>query len=941
MKKILFNTLFVLFSATILTSVPVQAARDMDQAIPPAPQIKLGKLPNGLTYYILKNGKPANKAELRLVVRAGSILEDDDQQGLAHFTEHMAFNGSTHFRKNELISFLQSIGVKFGADLNAYTSFDETVYILPIPTDRKNNLDKGMEVLQDWAGGLSFDDKEIDRERGVVLEESRLGKGAEDRMNKLLWPKIFAGSKYAERLPIGKDEIIANFPHAALRRFYADWYRPDLMAVIVVGDVDPIVAERMIKRHFSKLKNPRHERARNYASIPARSSQESVVASDREATNDILNITYSQSKDPGERTFGDYRQKIVQNLFNAMLGQRLQELTQSANAPYVVGGSGVGPLVHGYQQFSSVALIGKSGPTPAINALIQENQRAAQFGFTDNELARAKKATLRNLEQAYNERDKTESASYAAEFIRNFLVQESIPGIANEFAYAKEFLPTISLDEVNRFATKTIIGNDKKLITYQGVEREGVARPTPAALLAAVEAAGHNKVVAYDEKAVAASLMDKAPQGGTIASEAFNSALGLTELVLGNGVKVVLKPTDFKSDQVLMGATRNGGDSLYGDQDFISARYAASVVGAMGIGAFSPNDLQKILAGKSAYAAPFLGDIREGFNGQSGSADVETMLQMTYLYFTQPRKDSVLFRSWVGKFQDVFKSSLSRPETQYQDDMLKTLYADHPRGPRVPKPADFDKVSLERSLAIYNERFSSVKGYTFFFVGSFDLEKIKPLIAAYLGSLPTTEIPTAFKDVGLRTVKGVIKKEEHLGLEQKSTISIVFSGDASYSPEAQMRLAALLEVLNIKFTDSLREAMGAVYGANAGGGIAKDPHGSYSISLTIPCSPDNVDKLIAAALAEIDKLKANGAQLSDLNKVKENWIKSYREGLKTNGFWLSNLRSSVELGLDPARILSYESRVKALTPADVKAAANLYFDMHNYVQDVLYPAKKL
>jgi zinc protease len=931
----------VFASLLVLCTNLVHADVKLTDPLPLSPELHRGKLPNGLTYYIQKNSRPANKVEMRLVVKVGSIMEDPDQLGLAHFTEHMAFNGTTHFEKNKLINFLQDIGVKFGADLNAYTSFDETVYILPIPTDRPDNLDKGMQVLADWAGGLTFAGDEIEHERGVVLEESRLGKGADDRMNKILLPKIFAGSKYAERLPIGKDETLRTFKHAAIKRFYHDWYRPDLMAVVLVGDIEPKKAEEMVRRYFGKLKNPAKERARVYAPVPDRAHEEAVVVTDREATNNVLRITYSQSPEPPDLTLGDYRQTMVQNLFNSMLGMRIQEMTQAANPPFVAGGGGVGNFVRGYKQYSAVALLGKGGAAPAIDALVQENARLAQFGFTAQELERGKKSMLRNIENAYNEREKTESGSLAAEFIRNFLVQESVPGIAREFDFMKTLMPTISLDEVNRYAKATAGEGDKKLVVYQGVAGDNVAEPTADALLAGVKAAAVKTVAAYSEAAVASSLMEKAPQGGQIVAERSNAALGLTELTLGNGVKVVLKATDFKNDQVLMTAVREGGQSLFPDQDFHNAQYAPFLVREMGLASFSPTDLRKMLAGKTANVAPYLADLREGLNGQSGSADIETMLQMTHLYFTQPRTDPALFQSFISKQQDFTKNLMARPETVFQDDVLKTIYNGHPRAPRVPKPGDFEKISLDRTMAIYKDRFSSAKGYTFFFVGSFDVAKMKALVANYIGTLPTPDVPTAFKDTGLRPVKGVVKQEERLGSEQKSVISLTFSGDAPYSTAEQLRLAATLEVLNIRFNDILREQMGAVYGARAVGALSKDPYGHYQVSMNIPCGPENVDKLIAAVMQELKTLKDNGAQPGDLLKVKEGWIKSYREGMRSNSYWMGSLANSHNLGEDPARILTYEARVNALTAADVKAAANTYFDLRNYVQVVLYPEKKL
>lgn len=907
--------------------------------LPIAPEIKIGKLSNGLTYYVRKNAKPEKKVELRLVVKAGSIVEDDDQQGLAHFTEHMAFNGTKNFKKNDLVSFLQSIGVQFGADLNAYTSFDETVYILPIPTDKPENLEKGFLVLEDWASTVAFENEEIDKERGVVLEESRLGKGANDRMNKVIYPKIFAGSKYADRLPIGKEDILKNFKYDAIKRFYKDWYRPDLMAVIAVGDIEPSAAENMIKKHFEKLKNPASERTRVYAEVPNRKNSEGVVVTDKEATNNVLQVYYTLQKSKVDVVLADYRATLVKNLFASMIGQRLQELTQKPNPPFVFGGSGQGGFVHGYESYSSFALVSNAGVVPAITAIIQENERVRKFGFTATELDLAKKNMMRSYERMNNEREKTESRSHADELIRNFLDQETIPGIANEYLYCKDFLPTIALEEINQYAVKTIPQNQTKLVVYEGAEKADFKIPTNEELLNAELAAEKMTVTAYEEKVVSSTLMEKAPLGGTIKSEKENKELGITELVLGNGVKVVLKPTDFKNDQVVMSATRFGGQSLYGDKDIYNARYATMVINQMGVKDLSPTDLRKALAGKAASAFPSMQNTIEGFSGSSGSADVETMLQLTYLYFTQPRKDVELFNSFVSKQQAMFQNMMSNPQSVMQDTIQTVLYNKNPRRPGLPKPEDFGKINVDRAMEIYKERFSSAKNFTFFFVGSFDLEKMKPLVASYLGTLPVTDITTSYKDLGLRTIKGVVKKEVKKGTEPKSFISLTFSGETPYSEDAQLKLQALTEVMNIKLIETLREDMGGIYGGGMRGSLSKLPYANYQVNVSLPCGPENVDKLIKATFAEIDKVKANGPTEADLNKVKETYNKKFMENMKDNTYWLRALQSVTDFGNDASNILALDKKMSALTVKDIKDAANLYLNDKNYLQVVLYPEK--
>jgi zinc protease len=930
-----FLTVLFVFSIGIPNTI---AQSNPSEKIPVHNAIKIGKLPNGLTYYIRKNGKPEKKAELRLVINVGSILEDDDQLGLAHFTEHMAFNGSKNFKKNELVSFLQSIGIEFGADLNAYTSFDETVYILPIPTEKPEVIEKGFQILEDWASTVAFENAEIDKERGVVLEESRLGKGADDRMEKVTYPKIFAGSKYAKRLPIGQEDILKNFKYDVIKRFYKDWYRPDLMAVIVVGDIDPALAEAHIIQHFQKLKNPAKPRPRTFAEVPARNSTEAVIATDKEATNPIMQIYYSNTKTKDEVTIGDYRNSIVRRLCTSMLGQRLQELTQKANPPFVFGISSLGSFVRGYEGYVSGALLSKGGAEPAISAIIQENERARKYGFTEAELDRTKKTILKGMERSYNEREKTESANFAAEYIRNFLEKEPIPGIEAEFNYYQEFLPTITLAEINQTVTKIIPpSTDSKLIIFTGPEQNSFNVPTKDELVAMADNAAKSEIKPYEEKAVATTLMEKKPAPGAIKEEKEIASIGVTSITFANGIKVLMKPTDFKNDQVVMSASRFGGQFNYDPKERANAEYAAAIVGQMGVGQFSPTDIRKVLAGKTASVSPRISQLSEGFSGSCGASDVETMLQLTNLYFTQPRQDAELFNSFVTKQQALYQNSLSDPQFIFQDSILKILYKNHPWAPRLPKVETFNQISQERAMQIYNERFSNANGFTFVLVGKFDVAAVKPLLATYLGSLPSSGAPSTFKDVGLRPAKGPLKKEVKKGSEPKSMIRLYWNGETTYTEDNQLRLQAFGELMNIKLIETLREDLSGIYGGGMSANLSKNPYGNYTISVTLPCGPENVDKLVGATLAEIDKVRTNGPTEADLNKVKETWKQQYQVNVKDNGYWTRQLLQSVEMGTNPGGILEFEKRVDALTVKQLQEIANKYVDTKNFIQIVLNP----
>ncbi|MGZ5201141.1 MAG: M16 family metallopeptidase [Telluria sp.] len=932
-----------LVASTILTAflcAHALAAPGMDDPIPVGPQVKVGKLANGLTYYIQKNGRPDHKLELRLVVKAGSVLEDEDQQGLAHFTEHMAFNGTTHFKRNELFSYLESIGVKNGADLNAYTSFDETVYMLPIPTDRKENVDTGFQVLEDWAHGLTLDAADIDKERPVVLEELRLHKGAGDRISKVTMPKVFNGSRYAQRLPIGKEGILHSFKPEAIRRFYADWYRPDLMAVIAVGDIDPAEAEKQIKAHFEKLKNPAHERARVYAEIPQRQATEALVVTDKEASGDSLLIRYpvQPAHEPG--TWRGYREKLVQSLFEAMLGERLRELAQQPDAPFIAGASGVGKLTPRYESYAVRAALGPRGAVPAIEALVQENERARKFGFAAAELEIVKKNILRGFDLAYNEREKSYSGSYVAEYQRNFLEGESLPGIEAEYAMMHQMIPSITLDEVNAYARRTIPADSAKLVIYTGVERAGEPAPQGPQLLAAVAAAEKLRVTAHDEKAVAARLMDTPPKAGSIVAEKEDKLLGTTELTLSNGVRVVLKPTDFNNDQVLMGATRFGGQGLFDDKDVFNARFANTIVENMGIKDLAPIDLNKVLAGKAASVHTSIGGYTDNLAGSSGKSDLETMLQMVWLRFDGVRRDENLYKTFIGKQVEFARNRMGQPGAAFGDMVQSTVYGNHPRAPRALKPEEYGQLSLDRSIAIYRQRFSSAKGMTFFFVGSFDVKSIKPLLATYLASLPTPDLPLAYRDTGLRPVTGVVKREVHSGAEDKSTVALYFTGPAKFSVPEELRLSALMEVMNLRVFDVLRQQMGLIYGGGMQGAMSPIPYGHYSISATLPTGPQSVDKVLATTFAEIEKIKRDGPSAADLDKVKLNWTQNYRKSLRENSFWIGALQESLVEGVDPHSVFDFEKNVAAITPADVQEAARHYFNTDNYVQVVLYPEKK-
>lgn len=912
-----------------------------DTKLPIDPKLKVGKLSNGLTYYIRQNKKPEQKVELRLVINTGSIMEDDDQQGLAHMTEHMAFNGTKNFKKNDIVSYLQKIGVGFGNDLNAYTGFDETVYMLPIPTDKPGNVETGFQILEDWAHNITFLDDDIDGERNIILEESRLGKGAEDRMFRKVYPALFEGSKYANRLPIGIDSIIKTYKYDRIRSYYRDWYRPDLMAVIVVGDIDVAQAESMIKKHFEGLTNPTTERPRTMAAVPAYTKNSGFIVTDKEAT--IYNATLAYSAVPKKEasTLDEFKADIIQNLFTTIINQRLRELTQKENPPFLGAGVHFDSYARGYESFQAEAVTGNGDIVKALTTTVEEIEKVKRFGFTQAELDRAKINLLTRMERSFKEKDKTESANYVEEYLRNFLTGETIPGIENEYLYHKELLPKITLQDVNAVAND-LKGNSNFVTYITGPNANTAALPTGDALIAAVKnTIARNDIKAYEEKAVATNLLKKMPKAGKIVSSTKNAELGTTTYTLSNGIKVTIKKTDFKNDQILMSARRFGGTNNYGVADKYNTNYATSVISAMGIGDFTPNDLRKTLTGKVASVSPTFTNITDGFSGSSSVKDFETMLQLLTLYVTEPRKDTSLFKSFVQKNKSQATFVMADPQSAFVDTLLKTVYHNSPLAPlAIPRGEYFDKIKLDRVIAIYKERFGDMSGMHFTFVGSLPKDTTEQLIEKYIASLPVTAKKFTLKDNGLRTVKGNVKLNVYKGTEDKALILAMYSGDVAYSEDIDLKADALSEVLNIRIIEEIREKMQAIYGGGIYGSLDKYPYGHYTFFAQLPTGGVKADSAVIALNAEIASLKKVGPSQENLDKVKQQWLEQHKTGLKENGTWLQKIQGVLLEGKTADRFLNFEKYANALTIEQLKAAANLLFDGKNVVTGVLKSEKK-
>ena len=918
MKK--YSTSISFFIAFFL-SVSIFAQVDPSSKLPFDAKVITGKLDNGLTYYIRENKKPEKKVELRLVIKVGSIMEDDDQQGLAHMAEHMAFNGTKNFKKNDIVSYLQSIGVEFGNDLNAYTSFDETVYILPIPTDQPSNLEKGFQILEDWAHQVTYLDEDINSERAIILEESRMGKSGEERMFKKIYPELFKGSKYAQRLPIGVDSIIKTFNPDAIRRFYKEWYRPDLMAVIVVGDISKADAMQYISKHFSSIRSASN-RKRDFASVPAYAENKAMVVTDKEATGYEFSINYPAMPSQNPQTIGEYRKELLNNLYTSLLGNRLRELTQKENPPFVYAGANFGGYAKNYQSFSIQGSTGTNDVQKGIEATLVELERAKRFGFTEPELERARKNILTAYERSWNNRDKTESSQFADEYIRNFTDKEAVPGIDAEFEMIKQLLPTIKLAEVNAITDR--FKNEKNRFTYVMGPAAGAKLPSTDNIVAMLDAkASDPSIKPYEEKLIATNLLTTMPKEGKLVSSKKNTLLGTTELLLSNGVKVSLKVTDFKNDQILFSATRFGGLSNYSLKDKYSAENAVSMVASMGVGAFSPTDMGKALAGKSAMLRPSISNYTAGFSGSSSKKDIETLFQLLNLYVKEPRKDSALYKSVIQRGKAQVAMLGANPQVAFIDTLTKVLYNNNPLAPTaVPKIENFDKIDLDRSMAIYKERLGDVGGMNIAIVGSFDEKEMIALLEKYVAGLPATG-KSIFTDNKVKLFTGTNEFRFKKGKEDKSLIIGILHGEIPYSESTALKFSGLGDAMNIIITEEMREKIQGIYGGAATIEYSKIPTGRFQLVLQLPCGPAKVDTLIAAFNHELKKMADVGVAQPYIDKVKKAWLEKYKVDAKTNEYWLSVLQSINRGETSADRILNAEKYFNALSVADIKEAAGI------------------
>ncbi|MEO1083090.1 MAG: insulinase family protein, partial [Acidobacteriota bacterium] len=805
------------------------ASIPLDAHLPVDPAVRVGELPNGLKYYLKANSRPEQRAELRLVIDAGSILEDDDQLGLAHFVEHMAFNGSENFKKAELVDYLQSVGMRFGADINAGTGFDQTSYRLTIPTDDPEVLDRGFLVLADWAGRVIFDPEEVDKERGVIVEEWRRSQGAGMRLFDRQLPVIFGGSRYTDRLPIGTKESIETSPVEALERFYRDWYRTDLQAVIAVGDFDVDAVEALVKKHLGPLPAAEDPRPRESFSVPGHEEARFSIETDPELTNTSVAVLFKHEP-AGEGTAGDYRRSLVENLANQMLNARLGELAQAAEPPFVFAFAGGGSMVRDSFIYRLDAVVQEGDVTSGLAAVLREVERVDRHGFTQGELERSKREILRGYEQLGREQDKQPSAGFASEYQRAFLTGESIPGIEYEVGLANRFVPGITLEEVNAL-TAQYITDDNRVFVVSGPEKEDVELPTETQLAAVFEQVAGETIEPWVDQTREEPLLAEKPTPGKVVEETRHEALDVTEWRLSNGVRVVLKPTEFQNDQVAFTGWSFGGSSLVPDEDATTAEFTTFLLSQSGLGGFNVIELQKALAGKVASASPSLGELTEGINGGASPEDLETALQLVYLWFTEPQLDLDAYENLIGRMGAMVANRLKNPGTSFGDKLSAVMSGDHVR--RRPLTVErLGEINPQRALEIYKDRFADASDFTFVMVGNFELEAVRPLLETYLGGLPSTNREESWRDIGIERPEGAVRFEVEKGLEPKSSVSLIFHGDAEWVREERFKMRALARVLELRLTDLVREELGATYSVGVSGSIGRWPTEQFTLSVS-------------------------------------------------------------------------------------------------------------
>lgn len=922
-----------------IEQLPRQASTiALDAQLPVDPATTIGKLDNGITYYVRENREPKNRAELRLVVNTGSLMEDDNQLGLAHVLEHMAFNGTARFPKQEIVRFVESSGMKFGADLNASTSFDETIYMLQMPTDDPKWLDTGLQIMEDWTHAITLDAAEIEQERKVVGEEWRLGQGAQNRVRDQLLPVLLKDSRYAVRLPIGTIDSIQKFDPLALKQFYRDWYRPELMAVIAVGDFNKADVEKLIRQHFGRVPaSGKSTRARRAFDVPEQSGTRFAVIADPEVPTTSVSV-YRQLPPKTDRTAGGMRATLVESLYNTMLNLRLSEMTRQADAPFLGAQASRSSLVRSADAYVLAVAVQEARIDTGLQALLVEAERAQRFGFTKAEFERVKTMLRRSLEAGWASRTNRTSASYAAEMGRAFLTGEAMPGTEFEIALTARFLDSITLEEVNQVG-KAWAGEDKRSVIVTMPQKEGIAKPTEAGLRQVLANASKADIRQITESTNDAPLLAQKPKGSPVAKTSELNG-GITEWILANGIRVLVKPSDFSKDEIVFQGSSHGGTSLASDDLFLIADSSSTVVGNNGLGEFSATDLQRKLAGKAASVSATIGNYEQGVSGRASPADLETMFQLLYLRFTAPRSDDGAFKALQTQLSTALKFRDSQPATLFNDASTRLLYQNHPR----KQPVTAEKVlqlDQTKSLTFYKDRFADAGGLVFAFAGDIDLKVLQPLVETYIGGLPVNGRKESWKDDGIRYSRGVHDETVRRGKDPKSSTRIIYTGSTFDTLDTMqiVRFRAAAQLLQNRLREVLREQLGGTYSVSVNGNYIWRPVKEHMVTIEFGSAPERADEMVAAIQAELARLKDEGPTSTELANIQAAMVRSNETNMRNNATWVSQILYVYNSGLNNGveGWLQVPANVAKLTQPMLRDAFRELYDDANRIRVTLLP----
>ncbi|MFP4644864.1 MAG: M16 family metallopeptidase, partial [Spirochaetales bacterium] len=934
--------LFVLVCATANAAPDIQitpetSADEARNELPQDPAVRTGTLENGLTYYVRENARPENRASLRLAINAGSILEDEDQLGLAHFLEHMAFAGTESFEEDEIIGFLEDIGMRFGPHVNAYVSFDETVYSLEVPTEDAEVMERALRILEEWGHRIALDDQDVERERGVIIEEWRQGLGASQRLREQQFPVLLQDSRYAERLPIGDTDLIRNFDPQVLRRFYEDWYRPDLMAVVAVGDFDGSQVEQWIREHFGKMEAHEDPRERPTYTVPGHDERLFAPAADPEQPDTQVSI-YNKAEIPPVQTEEHYRERIANRLFSRMINQRFTELVQQTDTALLSGSSGRSRFVRPASVYYLSGSVEEDMVDEGLTALVREATRVQEFGFTESEFERAKRNEMRDMERTYRQRDQLGHEEFASEYLDAFLRDEAFPGIEYEYELYEEMIPDIRIEEVNALADNYLAPHNQVVLVSM-VEEEDTELPDEATLADAMESVDRDELEAYEDIETDDELRVTIDEPGSIEQETYHEDIETWEWELSNGATVVVKPTDFRDDEILFHAFSYGGASRFPEEDSINAEFATTLVDEAGIEDYSSNALSRILSGKEVTLQPYIDMYSEGFTGSTSPEDIESFLRLLALHHGEPREDESIFDSTRRRIEGRLQNAEAQPNFQFSTTLQRLLWDDHPRS--RPVTADrVEELDYQRALDIYRDRFADAGDFTYFLVGDIDVDTLRPLVSRYIGGLPGLGRNDRSEDTGMRFADDTIRETVRSGEAPQSITALVFSGLHDYGQRENIELRMLAEVLRIRLRESLRQEEGAVYSVSAQAQPRRFPVEQYILQVVFGSDPEEAERISERALEEMRSIRDGNLEETYAGRAREAQLRAYEEGMQENSFWRDNLVSLYRNERELSDLVTFPDVVEEIEREDLIEAAGQYLNEDRYIELILLPEEE-